>query len=213
MVLDLFRREIDELRGQVSDVLNDGLRLFARSILPAAERVAGDDTVQPGVALRWVDNTIEVRPYVYRVVCRNGAVLAFADRGRSIPFFSTEDELKPVREAIHAAAAPETFHEFVRAMRESKGRQPDFEFLFLTLMRHRAAQDQATVLDILERFRNDGGADVFALANAVTSLARDTPDPVRRWNLEAAGAEVFARVLRPAPTRSSHADLPRAELV
>jgi hypothetical protein len=214
MVLDLFRQEVDELGGQVSDAFNDGLRLFARSTLPAEARVSPDDAVKAGVALRWMDKTIEVRPYVYRIICRNGAVLAHSDQGRSIPFASTEDEMEPIREAIHAAAAPETFHEFVRAMRESKRQPLDPELLLLALMRHRAATDESVVLDILERFRKEGAFDLFSMANAVTSLARDTREPVRRWDLESAGAAVFARILRPAPTSGSHANQPhRFELV
>jgi hypothetical protein len=209
MVLELFRQEVDELGGQVSDAVNDGQRLFARSILPAEERVSRGDTVKPGVALRCMDETIEVRPYVYRILCRNGAIMAFSDQGCSIPLASTEDETEPIRQAIHAAAAPETFHEFVRAMRESQHQQPDADLLLLTLMRHRAHRDQAIALDIIEHFRKEGVPNLFAMANAVTSVARDTRDPVKRWNLETAGAEVFARALRPAPASGFHAEQPR----
>ncbi|MHC4341434.1 MAG: DUF932 domain-containing protein [Planctomycetota bacterium] len=207
-VLELFREVVEELDGRVSDAFNDGQRLFARSILPAAMRVSGDDVVEPGVALRYMNDTVEVRPYVHRVVCRNGAILAFSGHGRSIHFATPDQDRDAIRQAIHAAAAPETFHEFVVTMRESRRHRPD-PALFLIAFRRRAGFDDAAMLDVLERFRKDGGFTLFAMANAVTALARDTRDPVKRWDREAAGAEIFARVLRPVPVKSSHASQAR----
>jgi hypothetical protein len=207
-LLELFREEVDELEGRVSDAFNDGQRLFARSILPGATRVSGDDIVEPGVALRYMDDTVEVRPYVYRVVCRNGAIVAFSGHGRSIHFATPDQNTDAIRHAIQAAAAPETFHEFVAAMRDSRRHRLDPAPLVIAL-RRRAGFDDAAVLDVLERFRKDGGFTLFAMANAVTELARDTRDPVKRWHRETAGAEIFARILRPCPAKSSHASRER----
>lgn len=203
-LLELFQEAIDELGGRVSDALNDGRRLFARSVLPTEERISGDDVVKPGVALRCTDDAAEVRPYVYRVICRNGAILAFSGHGRSVPVASPLHEADAVRQAIHAAAAPETFHGFVQAMRESRRHRPDPELLMVAFGR-RGGFDQGVVLDVLERFRKEGDLSLYAMANAVTSLARDTRDPVQRWDREVLGAKIFARILLPAPARGFQA--------
>jgi len=52
---------------------------------------------------------------------------------------------------------------------------------------------------ILERFLGEGDHSRFGLMNAVTSVARDTPTPELRWNLEELGGGVPAGDRGPRP--------------
>jgi len=206
-LLLLFQEEVHSLEGRVSDALNDGQRLFARAVLPADARVSGNDVVHSGVALRYMNGVLDVRPYVYRVVCRNGAIAAFSGQGRSIDLPTPDYDTEAIRQAIHAAAAPETFAEFVNAMRQARSERPDPAIFLLALGRH-GRFSPPVLLDILARYRSEGEPTLYALANAVTSLARDTRDPVERWDREVVGADIFARIVRLAPARRAHATQP-----
>lgn len=61
------------------------------------------------------------------------------------------------------------------------------------------------LIEMLERFWREGDPSRFGLMNAVTSVARDTAEPQRRWELEEMGGELAAlgpgRPRRPAGAR------------
>src|ERR1051325_1320870 len=70
----LFTEEVTTLGGTVSDKFDDGTRLFTRAILPDLRDVGRDDMVKCGVALRAVGSEIRVHPYVFRLICKYGAI-------------------------------------------------------------------------------------------------------------------------------------------
>jgi hypothetical protein len=202
-VRDLFREEIASLGGKISDEVTDGNRLFARAILLGEAFVAPGDGVNAGVALRYRAEEVEIRPYVFRRVCRNGAIHAQSARGREIDLRGAGDpgalEVE-IRHAIRAAASPEAFAEFSGAMRSSRARPFEFDFL-LALVGHAAGRDPRFLLDFVERMSQERAQTMFAAGNALTSLARDTADPELRWRREVAGAAVFARLKAPVRVR------------
>jgi hypothetical protein len=210
LVRALFRAEMRALGGDLTDDVTDGWRLYARGVLPPQADVAPKDFVKPGIALRCTDGEVEVRPYVHRVVCRNGAVIAHSGAGRRVDLRATGDterQLQEVREAIHAAAEPGAFRDFVASMRSARGVRPDLPLIVMSAMR-RADLDESTLLDFMERYRRGGALDLFAIGNAMTSLGRDTTDPERRWRREAFGAAIFARVLPPLTFTGARAPVP-----
>jgi hypothetical protein len=77
-ILTVLSDEVAARSGKVLDVFDDGSRLFARSVLPRVEEVRPGDRLQGGVALRSMDSQVWVHPYVFREVCRNGAIVAQA---------------------------------------------------------------------------------------------------------------------------------------
>jgi hypothetical protein len=210
LVRALFSAEIRALGGDVSDEVSDGWRLYARGVLPPQTDVAPKDFVKPGIALRYTDDEVEVRPYVHRVICRNGAIIAHSGAGRCVDLPATGDperKLHEVREAIHAAAQPRAFRDFVATMRSARGVRPDLPLIVMSAMR-RADLDEASLLDFMERYRRGGALDLFSIGNAMTSLARDTTDPERRWRRETLGAAIFARVLPPLTFAGARAPVP-----
>ena len=133
-VLSLFQEEVADLGGRVTDKACDERRLFVRAVLPEEAEVVSGDTVKAGVALRCANLEIEIRPYVFRKVCRNGAIVAHSTMGRQIDVSLVADPastLLEVRQAVRAAAAREAFDEFVHAMRESRGQAPDADHMLI----------------------------------------------------------------------------------
>ncbi|MHC4954663.1 MAG: hypothetical protein ACYTGZ_12325 [Planctomycetota bacterium] len=186
-IFELFREEVADLGGRVTEHVLGERRLFARSVLPMQVNVVARDSVNPGVALRCSNEEIEVRPFVFRKICSNGAIRAQSADGALL--HSGCDPLD-IRLAIRAAASEESFVAFVGGMRSSIGRTPDFEHLLMGLR----GTDPELLLDLLEGLRHGRMPDLYQLANAITARARDTADPEVKWRREALGAAVFARL-------------------
>jgi hypothetical protein len=198
----LFAEEINVAGGQVSDTYDDGSLLFVRSILPALREVQTADHVQGGVALRADEQNVWVHPYIFRLVCRNGAIAAHAIQTRHVEasaFDTPEQVLTEVRQAIRACCAEEVFSATANEMRSAREAEADLALNLLPLLsRWRSPERMPVLRSIMERFFQDRDRSRFALMNAVTSVARDTRDPQLRWRLEELGGGIAAG-LQPVP--------------
>jgi hypothetical protein len=201
-VKDCFVQEITEAGGKVQDVYDDGSHLFLRSTLPRAWEVRPRDRVQGGVALRTQGRQVLVHPYVYRQVCRNGAIMAQALQTRRVhrvePAFpgqedAPEEVLCELSEAVRACCAAEIFETYTEQLRTACEVEAD-AVLNLAPLLTRMPQGTAAQLmaDIMLRFETGRDRSRFGLMNAITSAARDTRDPETRWRLEELGGAVPA---------------------
>jgi hypothetical protein len=190
----LFAEEITGAGGVVSDTFDDGTRLFTRSILPGVREVRAADQVQGGVALRAGERGVWVHPYVFRLVCRNGAIMAHALQTCRIEgdeFATPEEASGAVRAAVRACCAEEAFTAAAEEMRSARAAEVDLALNLLPFISRLPAGAGAQVhRAIMERFFQEGDRSRFALMNAVTSVARDTPDPELRWRLEELGGGI-----------------------
>jgi hypothetical protein len=192
----LFAEEIAAAGGVVSDTFDDRRRLFTRSVLPRLREVATGDKVQGGVALMATEGEVSVHPYVYRLVCKNGAIVAHAIQTRQIEgcdFVTSEEVIGAVREAIRECCADEAFSAAAQQMRSAREAQADLALALLPHLARLSPSDAAQVAGpILERFNQGSDRSRFGLMNAVTSVARDTADPEIRWRLEEMGGGICA---------------------
>jgi hypothetical protein len=208
---DLFVQEVGAAGGTVSDTYDDGRRLFVRAILPQAREVRPQDRVQGGVALRAAGPQIWVHPYLFRQVCRNGAVMAQAFQTRQVqrleenPFgapagYEIAEVLVEVQEVLRSCAAAEVFAANVERMRSAVDIDADQVLNVLPRLLQMAEKLGPEVgSQIMERYLSgEGDRSAFGLMNAVTSLARDTEDAELRWGLEELGGGVPA-LLKPRP--------------
>ena len=70
----------------------------------------------------------------------------------------------------------------------------------LRVLPHVPPDVRARVLrTIVRRFEAEDDGSTLGLVNAVTSVARDTPDPEMRWRLEELGGGMLARLPERAP--------------
>jgi hypothetical protein len=186
----IFSEEIEEAGGDVSEVFEDGDRLFARSILPWVADVRPADEMKGGVALRADGPDVSVHPYLFRMVCRNGAIRAHAIQTRQL---DVSEILTPyeaevaLRESVRACCAREAFTEGLEEVRSALASSVD---LAITVAPFLGRMPAATAQQIVSRFFESGDRSRFSLMNAVTSVARDTRDPDLRWRLEELGGGI-----------------------
>jgi hypothetical protein len=145
--------------------------------------------------------------------------------------YEADVALAALGDAVRACAAPEAFARGVDEMRSATEVDADHALMLLPMLAQLGARmgvqlgpefeaqfERLFARRVLARF--DGGdprveprvdpfdavgrprdRSVFALVNAVTSVARDTRDPEARWRLEALGGVMPARL----PRRSTRA--------
>ena len=202
-VLEAFSHEIAEHGGTVSDTFNDGERLFVRSVLPLADDVRPGDRLKGGVALKACGDEVWVHPYVFRLVCKNGAIMAQAVASRRVSAVFEWDEeqaVADVREAVRACCVPEVFTTSSQQIRSLRDAEADLAIHLLPMItRMRGSLAPRFVQQIMERFFDDGNPTRFGLMNAVTSVARDTADPEARWDLEELGGGIPVAASKPMP--------------
>jgi hypothetical protein len=193
-VLSVFTEEIAARTGTITDTFDDGERLLTRSVLPLVAEARPGDKMQGGIALKATSEGIWLYPYLFRLVCRNGAIVASTLESRLIVDLEEQDEesvLQLVREGVEACCTPELFSENMRNIRTSAEVQADVDLNMLPLLSWLSAHRHLELISqIMDRFTREKDQSRFGLANAITSLARDTRDPELRWNLEELGGGV-----------------------
>src|SRR5438552_12453976 len=126
-ILEGFTQEISARQGKVTETFHQTGQLFVRSVLPQAEEIRARDKVQSGVALRATDSAVWVYPYVFRLVCRNGAIMAHAAEGREIPNLESLpvfEAVSLVREAVESCCERNAFAIAAGQMRTAAQQQP-----------------------------------------------------------------------------------------
>jgi hypothetical protein len=198
----IFQEEMTTAGGTVTGSFNDGARLFTRSLLPRVREVRRSDEVQGGVALRATEREVCVHPYVFRIVCSNGAIMAHAtqtERIADLDRLTREEVTSRLHAAIRACCAEEAFTVAAEQMRSASAMAADHIITVLHMFSGRASQaDRGVMKEIVKRYLDGQERSRFALMNAVTSVARDTEDPELRWRLEEAGGGIPVG-LRPVP--------------
>jgi hypothetical protein len=208
-VLDAFSEQLQSQSGTVADSYNDGSRLFARGILPRGDVAQPGDKLQAGVAIRAGLNEVCLHPYVYRLVCQNGAIMAQAIQSRVIGNFyelPSYQAIEILREAVDICCDATAFDTAVSDIRTTLDRQADSFINLLPMLSRMSSVMQGEFLhQIMQRYFEEGDRTQFGLMNAVTSVARDTADPEARWNLEllGGGIPVLAAPSGPRPHLSA----------
>ena len=199
-IAEVLKHEIFLRSGTIHEVYDDGERLFARGVLPFCEEVRPGDRINGGVAVRATDKVIVVHPFILRECCRNGTIMAQVIENRTI---ERSDELSAwakyeLQRAIAACCQQKIFTFNANKFRESTCFAINACLGILATM-ERKHVDQSTLNEVVKRFL-DGERTAYGLLNAVTSVARDTADPWRRWYLEEFGGGIAARIVPEKPT-------------
>jgi hypothetical protein len=186
------------------ETFDDGSRLFSRSLIPSVEEVRPNDRLQGGLALRATDSEIWLHPYLFRQVCRNGAIMAHSLESWHVEYsqYAAEDDvIRSLQEAVCACSERGVFIEAVQEVRTSADAQVDLVLSLLPMMSQlQGAVSTELIFQIVERFSADQNQSRFSLMNAVTSVARDTRDQEQRWRLEELGGGIGAGVTPKQPS-------------
>ena len=206
-----FADEISGLGGSVSDSYDDGSRLFLRAQLAAEDDIRPGDAVKAGVALRAVGPSVTVHPYTYRQVCSNGSIAPQVIGTREIQrveFVSATEfidaALGEIRFMVRQCAAPEVFTATTREMRTASEVVGEAMITMLPML-ERIPADYREHFIVMLSHELDRGNDptYYGVMNAVTAVARETPDPDTKWRLEQFGGSIPALARRPIRTTSA----------
>jgi hypothetical protein len=192
-ILEAFREEISAREGKVTETFHQAGQLFVRSVFPEAEEIRARDKVRGGVALRATDTVAWVYPYVFRLVCKNGAIMAHAAEGREIPNLDTVptfEAVSQVREAVESCCETNAFAAAAEQMRTAAQHPFDDILSMMPFLSRMSSLAPELTQQIFERFYHDNDRTRYGLMNAVTSVARDTRDHVTRWRLEELGGQI-----------------------
>jgi hypothetical protein len=216
-ILDIFTDEVENRQGRVADTFHDGQRLIVRSLLPHVGDARPKDRMQGGLALRATDEELWLHPYLYRQVCRNGAIMAQAIESLYIEClgaYTLEEGTATLREAIAQCAEERVFTQSMHQIRSSATTEVDMLLNVIPHLAHfRQAGMEHILGEILARFSGERDRTRFGLMNAVTSLARDTRDPDDRWRLEEMGGGIGARLQPRQPSDAPGRQRSKIELL
>jgi hypothetical protein len=194
--------------GKILDAFEKGDQLFLRARMP---NVGGDvrpqDRIEGGVALRTKGSDVLVHPFVYRLVCRNGAIRAHAAgtwrisrADEAAPDRSEELILREVEAAVAACSSPVAFREGFFEM-QSAAEIMEADFLLMVLPLLSTWHGEHVFPQIMESYKRAGDRNLFGFMNAITARARRIRAPETRWRLEELGGAVGALRPRSQPTR------------
>ena len=192
-LLEAFTEEISAREGKVTETFHQPGQLFVRSVFPQAEEIRAGDKVQGGVALRATDSTAWVYPYVFRLVCKNGAIMAHAAEGREIPNLDSVPEFKAVslvHEAVESCCERKAFTIAAEQMRTAAQQPIDTILSMMPFLSRLSSLGPEVAQQIFKRFFRENDPTLYGFMNAVTSAARDTRDHATRWRLEELGGKI-----------------------
>lgn len=197
-ILDIFSDEVQTRRGRVTEAFRDGGRLFVRSLLPHIADVRPNDGMQGGLALRAIEEELWLHPYLFRQVCRNGAITAHTIESlhvECLDVYSAKEGTVMLREAIAVCSEEQVFTKSIRQIRSSATSKTDELLNLMPFLSHFQKLGMGRFLpEIVARFFGEHDRTQFGFMNAITSLARDTRDPDDRWTLEELGGGIGARL-------------------
>lgn len=193
---ELFRSFAWERDGALPDVYSNEDTLFAKCVLPKEGEVAKGDTFRSGVAVSCVDRDIEVRPFLLRQVCVNGAIRTASGAGAELRLGTvTEQELV---EAFATCASEKLLADALSEFRLLQRQPFDMVMMMTSFIRtHARTVESRTMIEIVRTFMQGGDRSSYGFMNAITRVARDAQDPARRWQLQKLGGFLPAWVLDP----------------
>jgi len=216
-VLAAFTEGVTAYKGRVTDSADDGHRLLARSVLPCLGEVRPGDRMQAGVAIRATGGDVWVHPYLFRLVCSNGAIVARTIRTHHLTDLDTQDAadaLEAVREAVEACCEPDVFLETCEQVRTVQEMAADLMVTQIPLMsliaRASGGGNEHLMATIIDQFFRAGDRTQFGLANAVTATAREVRDPDLRWELEEFGGAIAVGAVSGSPRHGPPATAQRS---
>lgn len=191
----IFAEEIDKADGRLRDCSEGRDWLIAKSVLPWASEILPDDRMQGGVCMHALGDSVCVYPYAFRQVCANGAIMQdkFYYRALdSIGTMSRDDISWKLRSMIQECCREEVFRRTTAHMRSAAAQHIDLLMsqMSFVLGTSLAFEHPDVFVEIRDRFLRDNEQSLYALINAVTSVARDTRDPRLRWRLEKLGGRI-----------------------
>tara|TARA_Y100001934_G_C12362797_1_gene781692 strand:- start:2471 stop:3208 length:738 start_codon:yes stop_codon:yes gene_type:complete len=210
-ILNVFFDEISDQSGKMLENFRHNDRAFARALLANQTEVKAKDTLQAGVALKATPRSLEIHPFVFRQVCRNGIILGKSTQshklgqvgdscqlsvgGKAGEVISSSEIEAWFRDAVQACCQTEAFNDATQKFHNSlhiplPNQAGVGNALLVSLNYKNSAYAKKWHKKIMREYLNHDDPTLFRLVNAVTAVARDLHDPHRKWKLECFAGEL-----------------------
>lgn len=210
-ILNVFFDEISDRSGKMLENFRHNERAFARALLPNQTEVKAKDVLQAGVALKATPSSLELHPFVYRQVCRNGTILGKSTQshklgqagdscrvevdGKAGEVIAAAEVEGWFRDAVGVCCQPEAFYDGAQKFLTSlhwhfHDKVVVEKALAASLTSENFPAHKRHFEEIMREYLNHDEPTLFRLVNAVTAVARDLHDPDQKWKLECFGGEL-----------------------
>ena len=135
----------------------------------------------------------------FRLVCKNGAIMAHATEGREIPNLDSVPAFEAVSlvgEAVESCCDRNAFATAAEQMRTAAQQPIDAILSMMPFLARASSLAPEFANQIFEQFFRENDRTRYGFMNAITAVARDTRDHVTRWRLEELGGQIA--VMQPA---------------
>jgi hypothetical protein len=221
---DLAFRVMEQAKEHDAEVIDASLtetKLYIKVTVPQyREEVKAGDPYVPGLIVsnsEVGDGAFSVEPFMWRLICKNGAIgpmalykihlggrlglgeLIFKDETRRMMDASLWAQ---VRDTIDATFSPKVFKAFMDQVRQAQGvdlGQDDIKEILDTTVKDLYLSDEKK-LDLIKYFGKEGDT-LVGFVNGITRLAQDFPSYDRQVQLE----RYAGKILEAAPTWSGKA--------
>ena len=173
------------------------------------------DVVQSGIIVSNSEvgqGMVEIKPFVYRLVCKNGAVIDAAAKsrrhvGKTIDLASNDYEiyrtetinaankafLMQIEDTVSSVVNPATFDKILDSMRQAKDRKFTNKNIpaVVELAAKKYGVPEGETGNILTHLVNEGDTSLFGLANAFTRYSQDVDNYDYATTLEEIGGKMF----------------------
>lgn len=199
-ILSIIEEELAGIGSRISESRRHKGRLFLRATVPHTRQVRPNDHVQGGVAVTTINREIRIHPYIFRPADRHGSIMAKPDglkRLRRVESDASSQTLgrlkKGLRKQVQASASEDTLTTITTQLRTASLSKVDIALQMSTVISRIPRSHSSLLLSqILSEFHEDEDSSVYALMNAVASVARDEDDPAVKWDLEELAGSVPA---------------------
>ena len=210
-ILNVFFDEISDQSGKMLENFRYNDRAFARALLANQTEVRSKDAIQSGVALKATPISLEVHPFVFRLVCQNGTILGKSTQSHKLGqvgdscqvsvsgkagevIASTEIEAW-FRDAVRDCCRPEAFYDsaqkFHHSLHHVLTNQVGVDKALLASLNQKSFPLYKVWHEkIMREYLQRDDPTMFRLINAVTAVARDLHDPQQKWKLECFAGEL-----------------------
>jgi hypothetical protein len=191
-IMEVFSDALVCAGGQVTDRVEVRGRLYARSVLAPELEVEAGDGFRGGVALRAQEGEVWLHPYLFRLICRNGAILAQTVETRHLDLQTgTPDAARElIREGVATCCAPAVFKANVDRVRSLAEREMDHMMILMSVLSRHSDQLTPEILEQLMDTLTGGEVTRYEAMNRITARGRESGDPEVRWGLEEMGGSL-----------------------
>lgn len=201
-ITELFTQKVSQYGGHVIQTSTNAEHVLIEATLTVSDTLLKGDYVQGGVALYYSPTLIAIHPYLFRLICESGLLIANTpedciiwQQGDAEP---TEETLNTrLNTAIQCCTKKDTFSQTITSLKTSLSQEVILLKEILSLPRF--TEDNSLLDELLKHAIIEDEDTAFGLINTITSTARDINIPQTCYQLQKLAGEITQKVYQKQP--------------